>query len=141
MSIIGSINRQCSLVVDRIFENRTIRNMTQSKVGRVALCALAGLTVVGGAVAAGLGLAGVLIATSCCPPLRLVVLAGGITSMALGIFSLFVKSPERRRALTQTATNITAIMYLPALPGYALVKAGIDAFERSLNRGHEVVVR
>ena len=130
MSIINSLNRQCSNVVDTILESPKVQRALESKVGRVAAYALAGLTIAAGVVAGCAGFAGVMVAKAHCPILGTAFLVLGISSVVFGLSSLMSDNADTKRKLLSISSDIFAVMYLPVLPGYALAKAGFEAIQR-----------
>ncbi len=140
MPIISSLNRQCSNAVDKILESPKVQRMLESKVGRVALYALAGLTIAAGVVAGCAGLAGIMVAKAHCPILGTVLLVLSVSSVVFGVSSFICDDAATKRKLLSTSSDIFAVMYLPVLPGYALAKGGFEAIQRIRHPRPEVAM-
>jgi hypothetical protein len=130
MTIMGVINRQFDRVSDKIFECPKVQQMTQSKVGRAALYALAGLTIAGGVALAAAAFVAERIAVSAFPVVKVALLIGGFSAGLLLGASMTYPDRETSEFLRRLSENIFSVMCLPVVPGIALAKSGLDAIQR-----------
>ncbi len=131
MTIFGCLQSKAPEITETIFNADMVQNLTHTKIGRVALYALAGFALTGGAALTVLGACTISAACAWSPIINLAFLVGLIASSTLVLSSMLDVSREMRSSFLRAGVDVGTIIVSPALPGIALMLASLSAFRKT----------
>jgi len=136
MTIFGCLRNKSPEITETIFNTDMVQNLTHTKIGRVALYALAGLALTGGGALTVLGACTISAACAWSPIVNLAFLVGLVSSSTLVLSSMLDVSREMRSSLLRAGVDVGTIIVSPALPGLAFMLASLSAFKKISDLPH-----